>query len=135
MPFVSKNKLPQRTEAELLKNLNLVMTQIHNSDDMVMFLQALLTDTEKLMLAKRIAIIVLLEEKLPDSQIASILHVTRVTVAKMRYFYDSRGRGLKIAVNKLEEQKQLEGFKKFLTSLARYSARAAGGRVKPTILD
>lgn len=129
MPLVSKNKLPKRTETELLKNLNLVLTKIQSSDDMIVFLEALLTDTEKLMLAKRIAVIVLLEEGLPDSQIASILHLTRMTVLKMRYFYEARGRGLKIAVKKLDEQNQLESFKKFLISLIRYSARAAGGRV------
>ncbi len=135
MPLVSKNKLPKRTETELLKNLNLVLTKIQSSDDMVVFLEALLTDTEKLMLAKRIAVIVLLEEGLPDSQIASILHLTRMTVLKMRYFYESRGRGLKIAVKKLDEQNQLENFKKFLISLTRYSVRAGGGRVKSTVLD
>ncbi len=135
MPLVSRNKLPKRTEAELLKNLNLVLTKIQSSDDMSIFLQALLTDTEKVMLAKRIAVVVLLEEKLPDSQIASILNITRMTVTKMRYFHESRGAGFSIAIKKLDEQDQLDNFKKFLISLARYSTRAAGGRVKPTILD
>jgi hypothetical protein len=55
--------------------------------------------------------------------------MTRITVTKMRYLYQSQGEGFKIALGKLEEQKQLESFKKFLNSLARYTVRAAGGRV------
>ena len=135
MPQVSRNKLSKKTEAELTKNLNLVLSKIEGSDDMVVFLQALLTNTEKLMLAKRLAIIVLLEKKLPDTQIAEILHVTRITVAKMRYYYEARGKGFKIALKKLEEQKQLDKFQNLLFSLARYSVRAAGGYVKPKMLD
>lgn len=135
MPQVSKNKLSKKTEEELINNLNLVFAKINAVDEMLIFQKALMTETEKLMLAKRLAIIVLISEKLSDSEIAHILHLTRITVAKTRYFYESRGEGFKIALKKLEEQKRLEEFKRFLVSLSRYSIRAAGGRVKPTILD
>jgi len=87
------------------------------------------------MLAKRLAIIVLIKEGLPESHIADILHVTRITVAKMQLFYEARGKGFDIAIKKLEDQKKLESFKKLLMSLARYSIRAARGSVKPGILD
>lgn len=135
MPQVSRNKLSKKTEDELIRNLNLVFSKIQSASEMQIFQQALFTDTEKLMLAKRLAMIVLIEDKQSDSEISHILHLTRITVAKMRYFYEARGDGFKIALKKLEEQKQLDSFKKFLISLARYTARAAGGRVKPTVFD
>ena len=135
MPHLSRNKLSKKTEKELIENLNFVLTSIKNSDSMLLFLGALFTDTEKLMLAKRLAIIILLEDELPDSQIADILHVTRITVAKMRYYYEARGQGFKVALDVLKKQQQFDNFKRMLISLARYSVRAAGGRVKPQIFD
>lgn len=135
MPHISRNKLDKKLEKELIGNLNLVLTEIKNGDEMLTFIKSLLTETEKLMLAKRLAVIILLEEGLPDSQIAQALNITRITVAKMRYYNEARGQGFKIALAQLEKQKKYNSFKKLLVSLARYSIRAAGGRVKPGILD
>ncbi len=135
MPHVSRNKLSKEMEEELVKNLTLVLAKIDQDEGMVLFLEALLSDTERLMLAKRLAIIILIEEDMPDLQIANMLHVTRITVSKMRYFYEARGKGFAIGLKKLDEQQKLKNFKKVLLALARYSARAAGGYVKPTILD
>lgn len=133
MPHVSRYKLPKNVEAELISKLNLALTHIGKDSEMIEFLDALLTPTEKLMLAKRLAIIVLLEEGVPESKIADILHVTRITVAKMQLFYEARGAGFKIALKKLEEQNMLDEFKKVLISLARYSIKAAGGYVESPI--
>ncbi|MCL5438590.1 MAG: trp operon repressor [Patescibacteria group bacterium] len=135
MPHVSRNKLSKKAEAKLIDSFNQVLTHITRGDEMVSFLDSLLTPTEKIMLAKRLAIIVLIEEGLPDSQISSILNVTRMTASKMQLFYEARGSGFKIGLKKLEELNRMESFKKFLISLAKYSVRAAGGYVKPGILD
>lgn len=136
MPQVSKYKLSKENEKELIGSLNLVLASIKEKESMITFLDAFLTNTEKLMLAKRLAIMVLIAENIPDSQISSVLHVTRITVAKMRYFYEARGRdGYNIALKKIASDLILKSFKKFLLSLTRYSIRAAGGYVKPTILD
>lgn len=136
MPQVSKYKLSKENEKELIDSLNLVLASIKEKDSMITFVDAFLTDTEKLMLAKRLAIMVLIAENIPDSQISSVLHVTRITVAKMRYFYEARGKeGYDIALKKIASDLRLKSFKKFLMSLTRYSVRAADGYVKPTILD
>jgi len=135
MPHVSKHKLSKTTEEELIKNMQYALAHITQSEEMITFLDALLTPTEKLMLAKRIAVILLIKEGLSDLQISNILHVTRITVAKMQLFYEARGKGFDIALQKLKEQKRMESFKKLLFSLARYSVRAARGSVKPEILD
>lgn len=136
MPQVSRHKLSKKTEEELVKNLNLVLAAISKHEEMLIFLTALLTNTERLMLAKRLAIIVLIADGVSDSQIANMLHVTRMTVSKMRYFLESRGQeGYKIALSKIASDKRFQEFKKFLLALARYSIRAAGGYVKPGILD
>lgn len=135
MPHVSRYKLDKKTEEELIKNLKIVFGKIVKPEEITMLFSSLFSSTEQLMFAKRLAIVVLLNEKIPESQIADILHVTRVTVEKMRLFLETRGEGFNIALKKLEEEKMLQEFKKFLIKLARYSIRAAGGYVKPTILD
>lgn len=136
MPQVSRHRLSKQIEEKLVKNLNLVLSAISKHEEMFTFLNALLTNTERLMLAKRLAIIVLITDGISDSQIANMLHVTRMTVAKMRYFLEARGQeGYRIALSKIARDKRFQEFKKFLLALARYSIRAAGGYVKPTILD
>lgn len=135
MPQVSRRKLSKTTEQKLVESLNLVLASIGNKDSMINFLNALLTDTEKIMLAKRLAIIVMLEQGSSDSDVANALNVTRVTVAKLRYFYEARGSGYKIALEKIKTDKQLQDVNKLLLQLTRYTIRAAGGYVKPSILD
>lgn len=136
MPHVSRNRLPLKTEKELTESLNLVFSTISKRDEMLRFLSSLLTDTEKLMLAKRLAVIVLIKEEIPDSDIAESLHVTRVTVSRLRYYYEARAKeGYDIALAKIKNDKVLAGVKRFLLALADYSVKAAGGYVRPTILD
>lgn len=136
MTHVSRNKLEPKEEDELKEVLNLVLASISKRDEMLKFINSLLTDTEKLMLAKRLAMIVLIKEGKSDSDISNALHVTRITVTKFKYFYEARAReGYDIAINKIENDKVLQGVKRFLLALADYSIRAAGGSIRPTILD
>ena len=134
MPHVSKIKLNNKNQEALIKNLEVILTKINKSDDMEYFLTSLLTTTEKLMLAKRIAIVILLKEGVSESNISNALHVTRVTVSRMQYFFESRGQGYEIAIKILEKEKLTKEFRKVLLVLVKYSARAAGGYVKPTIV-
>lgn len=135
MAHVSKYKLTRKAEEQLIDNLIAVFTHVKNPQLMTAFLMALLTSTERLMLGKRLAIIILLEEGLPESEIADKLHTTRITVAKTKYYYYSEGQGFKVAITALKELQRLDAFKKMLISLARYSVRAAGGRVTSKIFD
>ncbi|HVF69422.1 MAG TPA: helix-turn-helix domain-containing protein [Xanthomonadales bacterium] len=118
MPHVSRYKHSKAAEDKLLEHLNSAFINIREAADMNGFLNTLLTETEKIMLAKRLATIVLLEEKFSDSEISKILHLTRITVSKTRYFYEARGKGFKITLNKLGARNQLADFKKFLITLS-----------------
>lgn len=134
MPQVSRIKLNRKTEEKLVNILKLILTKIGKSSDMDSFITSFLTPTERLMLAKRIAVAVMLKENLSDSQIAASLHVTRVTVSRMRFFLEARGEGYEAAFRVLENEKIMKELKSFLSRLAVYSVRAAGGYVKPEIL-
>jgi|SRR3989344_1749655 len=134
MPHVSRNKLSKTLENRLITTFNTIIAKTIKEDDTDKLLKALLTPTEQIMLAKRIAIIVLLKEGLPDSQIAQNLHVTRMTVSRLRYYFEARGEGFEIALKVLRHEKVMKEFTTELLKIAGYAARAAGGRVKPTII-
>ncbi len=132
MTHISSYKLSKKAEEEIVNNLNLALTFIRSGEEMVSFLGALLSSTEKIMLAKRLSMIVLIESGMSDSQISDLLHVTNGTVAKMRLFYEARGGCFKVALKKLEEQKRLKAFKDTLLELAEFIGKSGTGHVKKT---
>lgn len=127
MPHVSRNKLDLKAEQKLIQILDLVLTKIQREEQINEFLVALLTPTERIMLAKRLAIIILLKEGLPESQIAETLHVTRVTVSRLQFFLESRGTGYRIALEVLKNEKVMDEAKILLLKLATYAAKAGRG--------
>lgn len=132
MPQVSKIKLNKKTEKQLIESLNLVLSSISKKEDMLLFANSLLTDTEKLMLAKRLAVVALIQEDLNDSQIANSLKTTRMTVSKLRYYFEGRGRkGYEIALSKIKRDKNLQEFKKILSSLSYSSQRKSILKMQP----
>lgn len=119
MPQVSKIRLSKKTEKDLINSLTLVLSSISKKEDMLLFVDSLLTDTEKLMLAKRLAVIAFINNELTDSQISNALNITRMTVGKLRYFYEGRGKkGYSIALNKINRDKNLQEFKKILSNIS-----------------
>ena len=129
MPHISRNPLGPSAEKELIRTLKIVLTKLTKEEDMDQFLLALLTPTEQLMLAKRLAMIVLLKEGLPETSIAENLHVTRGTVSKMQLFLEARGQGYQIGLQVLENEKLMSEVKELILKLGRYSVKAAGGRL------
>lgn len=134
MPQISRIKLDKKTEDELVKTLSLIFTKIKTNEDMDIFLLSILSRTEKLMLAKRLAAMILIKEKVDHSQISASLHLTRATIAKLELFLEVRGQGYEVAFKVLEKEKIFKEIKQTLIKLAGYSVRAAGGYVKPTIV-
>lgn len=132
MPHVSKYQLSKKAEEEIINNLNIAFTVINRGEEMVNFINSLLSSTERIMLAKRLAMIILIESGMSDSQISDLLHVTHGTVVKMRLFYEARGSGFKIALKKLEEQKRLKAFKNTLLEMVEFIGKAGTGHVKKT---
>lgn len=129
MPHVSRIKLDQKVEEDLIRTLEFVLTKLTKEEEMNGFLLSLLTPTERLMLAKRLAMTILLKENLPDSHISAALKVTRPTVSRMQLFLESRGEGFEYALQKLQNEKIVQEFKGALKSLASYAVKAAGGRL------
>jgi uncharacterized protein YerC len=130
---VSHYKLDKETERELLHTIHLVLAKLTREEAVDGFLQTFLTETERTMLAKRLAVILLLKEGFSDTEIAQSLHVTRVTVSRLRYFYEARGAGFNVVFRIVENEQVMNQLKSILLKTAGYAVRAAGGRVKPKV--
>lgn len=130
MPHISKYRLKPKQEKNLVSVFKMVLTKTKNIHEMEYFITFLLSETEQLMFAKRIGIAVLIKEGLSEVDIADKLGVTRETVIRINLLMQTRGNGFEIAIKQLRKEKMLNEFKKFLTALGKYSARAAGGYIK-----
>ncbi len=75
MPHVSNQKLDSDTQIKLFKKLLKLLEATSAASE-------LLTRTEKIMLAKRLAMIMMLSDDLPQHKISEILKVSPSTVAR-----------------------------------------------------
>jgi len=128
MPHVSKRTLDPRTEIQINKTFKLVLGKL-NAKEIDSFLFSILSDTERMMLAKRLAIVLLLKQGIDDSSISEALCVTRVTVNRMHLFSEIRPEGFELASRKISEDQAMQEVKNTLVKLASYSIKSAGGRV------
>jgi len=75
------------------------------SDEAGKLLGALLSDTERMMFAKRLATVLLLDENLPESQISETLKLTPDTISKISLMLKTpKGEGFTIALSKRKKQ-------------------------------
>lgn len=128
MPHISRRRLNPKVERELLDSLEYVFTHSKPAE-IKKILPALMTRTERLMVAKRLGIATLLEEEIPDNIIDDLLKVTRTTIGKMRLVIGNQVEGYVLALKKLERRKTEQTLKDLLLQLTKYAVKAAGGRL------
>lgn len=85
MPHLSRRKLDPKVEKELNTLLEYTLGHLKPKEAQKL-LESLLSRTEKLMLAKRVAAVVLLDEGLPESQIAETIKLTPDTISQQTGF-------------------------------------------------
>lgn len=84
MPKISKNKLDKAAYDFISGNLIAALANLSEKKDIASLLDSLFTQTERLMLAKRLAIAVLLERGLSYKRIGGLLKVSSVTIGFVR---------------------------------------------------
>lgn len=130
MPQVSRKRLPPKILKSLFDSLSFVFKDLANKEEMDEFLDSLLTKTEKLMLAKRMAVAYLLQKGIEEKQISNTIAVTPATVSRMKLWAQTHPQGFKMLFTKLEKEKRLKITKQLLLQLLSYTIRSAGGRIK-----
>lgn len=100
MTQVSRRVLHKQVEEQIFETLWEAISQVRDKKDVQIFLNDLLTPTEKVMLAKRLAIAVLLLKQRNYQTIKDFLKVSGETISKISLIL-KMNKGFKLAINKV----------------------------------
>ena len=107
MPHISKNKIEKEVLKSIIDRLIDILAKLDKKPDIAFFLNDLLTKTEKIMLAKRLAIAIMLHKNYPFGVISRSLKVSESTISAMRDRIDRGGKGYELVLNRLESDKSI----------------------------
>lgn len=89
MPHISSRKLKKENLQKLYNEFSIALEKSAQKSWIKFFLNDFLTRTEKIMLAKRFAVIYLLSKDVPNSYIAEVLYMSPATISRMSVKYDN----------------------------------------------
>lgn len=101
MPRVSRKPIKKSIDDYLNENLTYLISTLKNSKEIEEFLNDFLTREEKIMLAKRLMLHLMLENKFLSSQIQTSLGVSRETVRTHQKIWEHGGKVYKEYIQKL----------------------------------
>ncbi len=106
MTQVSKRFLQKQVEDRIINLLSTSLTSISNKAKLNIFLDDLLTPTEKLMIGKRLAIAFMLRKGYDYPTINSILKVTDTTIWNIKTTLHHRGKGYIAVLDDIIQQEK-----------------------------
>jgi len=124
MPHVSSKKLKRKFLGKLFGKLLSVLEKAQGKQNLSLVLNELFTRTEKIMFAKRLAIVLMLANNTPQHRIAEILKVSPTTVTKI---------SLGIEIGKYEFIIKISKREKFDFEKLVWNILTAGGIMPPKI--
>ena len=110
MPQVSKRVLSKDIEEKMFKLFFQSFARLSKSSEIQKFLEDLLGPVERIMLAKRLAIALLLARGYSYDSIKQTLRVSSETVARVNIALNHSGDGYKMVVDKILEDRQMTEF-------------------------
>ncbi|MBI2096976.1 MAG: hypothetical protein HYT40_02365 [Candidatus Sungbacteria bacterium] len=108
MPHVSKYKLSGSQVNQLSQRIVEATFSIKNKKNLQLFFDDLLSTTEKIMLGKRLLIALMIESGHSYFDIRKTAGVTDATIASISERLKSSGRGLRLAIKRLQRQENIE---------------------------
>lgn len=110
MTHVSQFPIPKDVYNEILDELYWVLADVRKPDEMKEFLGDFFTKTERLMLAKRLALAVMVIKKYDIDIVKKVLHVSTGTIYRMKEKLDAGGNGIMASVRRLMKHEAFEQF-------------------------
>ena len=112
MSQVSKKFVDKKVYARMFGILVSSLISINNQQKAEKFIGDLFTDTEKVMLAKRLSIAFLLMKNYTYENIGDLLKVSKSTIWQVQRWLSAKGEGYKVILNELikKDSKQTTGF-------------------------
>lgn len=129
MPHLSKRILDPKVKKDILNSLTNVVKDLNDSDDVEKFLSSVLSDTEKMMIAKRVTAAFLLRHNIESEKIQDLLKLTSGTIFRLKLWIQTHQEGFNVLFNKLEKEKRFEIAKTLFYKLLNYTIKASSGRV------
>lgn len=112
---VSKQKLNKTIEKQIYSILYQLMSDINSPEEAEILLQDLLSDTERQVIAKRLAIAIFLDKGRSYENIKNTLKVSSATIASVQ---ESMGNeGTQLALNKVKAEEWADEWAGKITSL------------------
>ena len=117
MPQVSRHQLKPYIKQEIISSLWWVLADLNTEKEIGLLIEDLLTTTEKTMLAKRLAIALMLIKGYPYNLIKDSLKVSSSTISNLRNNLDKGSPGYKLASQKLMKHEKVNKFLKEITKM------------------
>jgi len=110
MTQVSRYPIHKDVEKRMFEVLQETIAHLKTSEEIEDFLHDFLSPVEKIMLAKRLSIAVLLHKGYRYESIAQVLRVTPPTIATVSLLLKYSGKGYKRAVEKIAKGEKMNAF-------------------------
>lgn len=110
MPQVSKKILPKEIEERIFQIFWKSIARLNTPLQVKTFLYDLLSSTERMMLAKRLAIALLITRGFDYSTIRNTLKVSSETIARVKMWMDEAGKGYKMAIDGILRDEAINKF-------------------------
>lgn len=110
MTQVSKYPLPEDLEKQMFSLFFQALADLRLPSDVAEFLDDLLSPVEKTMLAKRLAIAILLVKDYDQRSISRTLKVSLTTVSKINFWFKNKGRGYKKVIDRFLKEEKWQDF-------------------------
>ena len=125
MAQVSKRVLTKNIQERLFQNFWEMFADIKKAKEIQTFLEDFLSPTERIMLAKRMAIAILLSRGYDQRTISSMLKVSTATINKIAMYINTKTAGYQLLLKKYSQK---ESLKKLVQELERYFYRLQPGQ-------
>lgn len=135
MPHVSKRVIDSKIKKHALDSLTFLIKDLNNIPDTEKFLFSVLSETERLMIAKRITAAFLLRHKIESAKIQDLLKLTPSTVFRLKLWIQTHQEGFDVIFDKMEKQRRSELTKDILYKILDYAIKAGSGRVPNPFKD
>jgi len=114
---ITKQKVSPKVQKDILEMFAQLIADISQKEDALVFINDFLTETERIALAKRLAIIFYLDKKMSYQQIRKQIGVSSATIASVQSCLDQKSAGFLLALQYLKAEEWAGKWSQKLTSI------------------
>lgn len=127
MTHLSRRQLGLEAKKYTLDSLSYIFKEIDTKQEMDKFLNSILTETERLMISKRVVAAFLLRHNIEEAKISDTLKLTPATISRLKLWIQTRSEGFELVFKRLEKARRMLIVKKIMYKLLNYALNAALG--------